>query len=236
MLPGRRRRRRPGVGYGPLPVGPETVWEALEPPWQAAFEEAWSSWRSSCFGIGAVVVDGRGEIVSRGRNRITEQRRQPAVLAGSAMAHAEMNALAALPLGSYEGHSLYTTLEPCLMCASTIVLLRLPAVHFAAADPMFEGTHEHLAELAFCADRVPARTGPLEGPVAAFAALLPLSFIAFWARGDDVFGHYEARTPALAALAERVVAEDRLAPVANAGGGVPAALAAVWDDLGAVGT
>jgi len=215
-------------------VGPVEAWTALAPPWQACLDEAWASWRAGCFGIGAVVVDGRGQIVARGRNRITEERRQPGVLAGSAMAHAEMNALASLPLGSYEGHALYTSLEPCLMCASTIVLLRFPVVHFAAADPLFEGTHEHLAELAFCADRVPLRTGPLDGPLAAFAALLPLTFIVFWARGDEVFGQYRSRTPALAALAEGVVADDRLATVGADGGAVPDALAALWDDLGAL--
>jgi tRNA(adenine34) deaminase len=211
------------------------AWEALAPPWRACLDEAWASWRAGNFGIGAVVLDGHGQVASRGRNRITEERRQPGVLAGSAMAHAEMNALAALPLGRYDGHELYTSLEPCLMCASTTVLLRVPVVHFAAADPLFEGAHDHLGALPFCTDRLPIRTGPLEGPVGAFASLLPLTFIAFWARDDEVFAEYRVRSAAVARLAEVVVDDHRLADVGAGGGSAVDALGAVWGELAGLG-
>jgi tRNA(Arg) A34 adenosine deaminase TadA len=210
-------------------VGAAETWAALDVPWQAALEEAWVSWRTGSRGIGAVVVDERGGIVSRGRNRLGEEPSEPGVLAGSHLAHAEMNALAALRRRSYAGHELFTTREPCLMCASTCVLLRVPVVHFATLDPVFEDAHDHLGRLAFCADRLPERRGPLEGTVGAFAAVLPMAFnvvAGSWALEVD-----RRHTPGVVALAEALVADGRLAAVAEQGSGAADALAVLWDDL-----
>ena len=210
-------------------MGAVEAWAALDPPWQAALAEAWTSWKTGSRGIGAVVVDDRGEIVSRGRNRFAEETREPGVLAGSHLAHAEMNALAALPRHSYDGHELYTTREPCLMCASTCVLLKVPMVHFAAVDPVFEDAHEHLGRLDFCAGRLPERRGPLEGPVGAFAAVLPLAFNV--AAGSWVLAANRVHWPSVVALTEAVVADGRLSSVAERGGTAVDALAALWEDL-----
>ena len=46
------------------------AWAELSLPWQIAFEEAWMSWVSGSAGVGSVVVDADGEIVSRGRSRV----------------------------------------------------------------------------------------------------------------------------------------------------------------------
>jgi len=81
--------------------------------------------------IGAVVVSG-GEVVGRGRNRIEEQ--------GSATAHAEMLALqeACALLGRrLSDCTLYSTVEPCAMCAGAIILARVGRVVFGAVDPKF---------------------------------------------------------------------------------------------------
>jgi tRNA(adenine34) deaminase len=154
------------------------AWKAIGEPWQAAFEEAWTSWAAGCFGIGCVLVDDHRSIVARGRNRVLERALVPGLLAETLIAHAEMNALAALDLdrGTGEDFSLYTTMEPCLMCASTIVMVRIGHVHYAVADPMFDGLHEVLTGHPYCAERAPQRHGPLDGPLAAFAGLLPLIF------------------------------------------------------------
>jgi predicted membrane-bound dolichyl-phosphate-mannose-protein mannosyltransferase len=45
----------------------------------------------------------------------------------------------AVPFGTRITGSLYTTFEPCMMCAATIAFYRVPKVHFAAADPFFDG-------------------------------------------------------------------------------------------------
>jgi tRNA(Arg) A34 adenosine deaminase TadA len=139
----------------------DAAWLALDPPWRAAFEEAWASWRAGCFGIGCVITDGGGQVVARGRNRVLERADQPGVLGGALIAHAEMNALAVLSLDLRTGENLrlYTTMEPCLMCASKLVMVRLGVVHYAAADAMFDGVEEMLRGHPYCAGRLPRRCG-----------------------------------------------------------------------------
>jgi tRNA(adenine34) deaminase len=80
--------------------------------------------------VGAVVVRD-GQVLSEACNR-REAEQDPT-------AHAEILALrqAAAALGSWrlDGCTLYVTLEPCTMCAGAMVLARLPALVFGAADP-----------------------------------------------------------------------------------------------------
>jgi tRNA(adenine34) deaminase len=76
-----------------------------------------------------IVLD--GEIVSRGQNAIW----QPAL---ELTRHAEMEALRDLPLplrNRCQEMTLFTTLEPCLMCAGAILLHKLGRVVFGSLDP-----------------------------------------------------------------------------------------------------
>jgi tRNA(adenine34) deaminase len=81
--------------------------------------------------VGAVVVDERDNVIGTGRNR-REQDADPT-------AHAEMLALreAARAIGGWrlDGCTLVVTLEPCTMCAGALVLGRVAAVIYGAADP-----------------------------------------------------------------------------------------------------
>lgn len=80
--------------------------------------------------VGAIVVQA-GAVIARGRNR-READQDPC-------AHAELLALrsAAAAIGSWrlDGVSLYSTLEPCAMCAGAMVLARLSRLVYAATDP-----------------------------------------------------------------------------------------------------
>ena len=92
--------------------------------------------------VGAVVVhDGR--IVGRGGNGKE---------AGDPTAHAEMLAIraAARALGDWrlDGCVLYSTLEPCLMCAGAVVQARVGRVVYGAADPKFGAVESRLAAFA----------------------------------------------------------------------------------------
>jgi len=84
--------------------------------------------------VGAlVVVDGR--VLGRGRNSPVS-RNDPT-------AHAEILALreAAAATGNYrlEGATMYTTLEPCVMCAGALVAARVSRLVFGARDLRFGG-------------------------------------------------------------------------------------------------
>ena len=84
--------------------------------------------------VGAVVVVD-GQIIGRGRNAPVELH--------DPTAHAEMLALreAAAALGNYrvERATLYSTLEPCVMCAGALVAARIERLVFGARDLRFGG-------------------------------------------------------------------------------------------------
>ncbi len=80
--------------------------------------------------VGAVVVK-QGAIIGRGRNH--------PIAAHDPTAHAEIIAIreAARTLGNYRltDTTLYVTLEPCAMCAGTMLHARIRRLVFGAADP-----------------------------------------------------------------------------------------------------
>jgi len=84
--------------------------------------------------VGAVVAIA-GEIVGRGWNS--------PVARNDPTAHAEILALreAAAHIGNYrlEGATLYSTLEPCAMCAGALVAARVGRLVFGARDLRFGG-------------------------------------------------------------------------------------------------
>jgi tRNA(Arg) A34 adenosine deaminase TadA len=141
-----------------------SAWLSLGENWRVAFEEAWASFASGSAGVGAVIADENDLIVATGRSRVFDARDRETPLAGTFMAHAEMNALACLPSRSYRGYTLYTTFEPCAMCATTIRVYRIPRVRYAADDPVWDGMHDMFATFDSLARGLPAppvRSAPL---------------------------------------------------------------------------
>ncbi|NOT48381.1 MAG: tRNA adenosine(34) deaminase TadA [Acidobacteria bacterium] len=83
--------------------------------------------------IGACLINETGEVIATGYNRtITDN---------DPTAHAEIIALraAAENVGNYRltGTTLYTTIEPCVMCAGAIVNARVSRLVYGAADERF---------------------------------------------------------------------------------------------------
>ena len=95
-----------------------------------AIEQAHAAEAAGEVPVGAIVVYA-GEIVARGQNRVIRD--------ADPSAHAEIVALRAAGqhLANYrlEGCDLYTTLEPCAMCAGAILHARIRRLIYAAADP-----------------------------------------------------------------------------------------------------
>ena len=80
--------------------------------------------------VGAVIVNGAGDVIARGFN-------QP-ISTHDPTAHAEIVAMraAARLLGNYRltGLTLYCTMEPCAMCAGAIVHARIQRLVYGEAD------------------------------------------------------------------------------------------------------
>jgi len=192
--------------------------DELNAPWRLVFEEAWESFRSGNFGIGAVLADPvDGSVVTVGRNRVAERHRRPRTLSGNMTAHAEMNAFASLDRFSADGLHLYSTLEPCLMCSATALQLRVAHVHFAAADEFFSGVEVIWSGHALTAERQPATSGPLHCGLARFARLLPMVFTLRNLPGRSADQLARRVHPDLAARADAIAGDAVFEQIVRAG-------------------
>jgi len=96
-----------------------------------ALEEARKAARMDEVPVGAVLVDGAGSILARTHNQL--------ISLCDPSAHAEMLAIriGGERVGNYRltGATLYSTIEPCIMCMGGIIHARLSRVVFGARDP-----------------------------------------------------------------------------------------------------
>jgi tRNA(adenine34) deaminase len=179
--------------------------------------------------VGAVVVTNSGAIVARGRSRFRETVAPSGQLAGSRIAHAEINSLGALPSADRRHETLYTTLQPCFACTAAIVMSRIGVVRFAGRDPVWDcldgipGSHPLLAVRWYRQD------GPLEGPVAAWAALFPVLDLLERSPDEAPAVAFRVNEPGLVRFAQqllvdRQVRELRRLPLGEA-------MSQLWGDL-----
>ena len=121
--------------------------------------------------VGAVIVL-NGEVIGKGYNS--------PIAANDPTAHAEMLAIreACAHIGNYrlEGAALYSTLEPCVMCAGALVAARLATLVFGARDLRFGGVRSkfRLAD----SDLLNHRVEIVEGVLAAECVRLLQDFFA----------------------------------------------------------
>src|SRR5258706_16372909 len=87
-----------------------------------ALELASKSYSEGGCPIGGVLVDnGTGEVLGEGHNGLVQE--------GNPILHGEMAALrAAGRMRSRHNTTMYTTLQPCFMCAGAIAQFRIPRV------------------------------------------------------------------------------------------------------------
>lgn len=89
--------------------------------------------------VGAVLVDADGKILAAASNRTIKDT--------DPTAHAEILALrtAAIRVGNYRltGTTMYTTIEPCAMCAGALINARVKRLVFGAHDERFGAAVTH---------------------------------------------------------------------------------------------
>ena len=100
---------------------------------QIALEEAEKAQDLAEVPIGACIVSAEGEVIAAASNRTISD--------NDPTAHAEILALraAASKIGNYRltGTTIYTTIEPCAMCAGALVNARVARLVFGAYDERF---------------------------------------------------------------------------------------------------
>jgi tRNA(Arg) A34 adenosine deaminase TadA len=120
-------------------------WSRLPEHWCCAFRQAWAAYVAGTIPVGAVVVDPHGVIAAEARNRIFDAGDPPCgQLAGSWLAHAELNAIAQIDAErstTAEGWAVYSTWEPCPLCAGaiTVAFRGRITVGYACPDPLSSG-------------------------------------------------------------------------------------------------
>ncbi|MEO6124787.1 MAG: nucleoside deaminase [Ilumatobacteraceae bacterium] len=203
---------------------------ALDLPMQRAMELAWESISNGSLGIGAVITTETGEILATGRNRLYETDPGDDVLAGSSVAHAEMNALAKMRKGVGRGAPivLSTTLQPCLQCLGAIRLSDVTEVRVLSPDPLFRGVERARDLNEFLGRRWPAFFEREVDEWAALSLLFPTHTAAFWAA--PVQGWNET-VPTLATLAAELVASGELVGLALRDASLDEVADALWSRL-----
>ncbi|UCC80891.1 MAG: nucleoside deaminase [Candidatus Zixiibacteriota bacterium] len=97
-----------------------------------ALKEAMKAGREDEVPVGCVIAFD-GKIIGRGHNRT--------IALQDPTAHAEILAITAASehLGSWRlsGCTVYSTIEPCIMCAGALVLARIDRLVYGAPDPKF---------------------------------------------------------------------------------------------------
>lgn len=94
-------------------------------------EQALLALEEGCYAVGALLVDGAGELLCSARNQVFTS-------TYSSAAHAEMRVLDQLESEHAQvdrrGLTLYVSLEPCLMCYGRILLSGITRVRYLARD------------------------------------------------------------------------------------------------------
>ena len=169
--------------------------------WERTLDLAWDAFCAGTTPVGAVVIDAAGAIVAEGRGRRYEPAAPPGQLAGTHVAHAELNALAQLGADRhYEDHALLTTLEPCGMCHGAAIQASVGVLAYAGADP-YAGTGHLDFGIPQTRNRPLRVTGPLPGERGRLAELLHIVFLVQRPAGPHVLAAQQAALPTQTAQA-----------------------------------
>jgi tRNA(Arg) A34 adenosine deaminase TadA len=157
-------------------VGDDGDVDMLSEPWGVALDLAWEGMVAGTTPVGCVVIDGDGAVVTRGRGRRYDRDAARGQLSYSHLAHAELNALAQLPpTQRYEGLTVLTTLEPCILCVGAAIMATVGKVEYAGADP-YGGAAHLVLKNAHTTRLMPQIIGPDRGALGTFGALLHYAF------------------------------------------------------------
>jgi tRNA(adenine34) deaminase len=153
------------------------LWSSLDPIWQAVIAEGWAAYAAGSHAIGAVITSPDGAIVARGRNRGRDGTATPGQLHASRLAHAEINAILALPPElDPRTVTMWATTEPCPLCIGAVAIAKIGHLRFACRDP-YAGSAGLATANAFMRSRAVQVRGPeLAADVEAVLTVMEVEF------------------------------------------------------------
>ena len=126
----------------PVP-GLDAMWHDADDALVRCLELAHESFLAGGLPVGSVIAGNNGERISEGRNRAYDPAGGTDRLQRTPIAHAEMNALAAVDTATELGPlTLWSSHRPCLMCAAACEFTGVGSVNFIAPDPSDDDGYE----------------------------------------------------------------------------------------------
>jgi tRNA(Arg) A34 adenosine deaminase TadA len=210
----------------------DQAWQALPAAEQVVFRAAWKACARGTVGVGCAILDESGQIISSARNATRGDGDDDLPIAGTYVAHAEINALAQIPTErNLDRCTLITSILPCLMCAGAAVMAHVGQVRYLTADPLFPD---------FLALRQVGEIARRQWPVyqecpqnewTVLALVLSAHSKAVAKPDGLVMTTYELLEPEAASLLRQIVRREIFARSACGGADIPEVLAEIWDDL-----
>ncbi|RFB18001.1 nucleoside deaminase [Bacillus sp. HNG] len=185
--------------------------------WRHCFQEAWRSFQEGSRPIGAVVVNGDGEIVARGKSAVFGEL-SDSVVFHNELAHAEINALLKIDNRVHtkvNHYTLYTTMEPCPLCFGALYMSGIKNLAYAAKDK-YGGSTNLLGTTPYLS----RKRIQVEGPIPFLEDLSILLNVYFdlkmgYEKGLAVIEKMKDDYPTAVALASEWWKEDRLKDYQN---------------------
>lgn len=117
-------------------TGIDVMWGDADPALVRCLELAHQSLLAGGLPVGSVILASDGQRVSEGRNRAYDPAGGTDRLQRTPIAHAELNALAGVETGAeLAAMTLWSSHQPCLMCAAACGFTGVGSVRFVAPDP-----------------------------------------------------------------------------------------------------
>lgn len=210
----------------------ERAWFSLGSPERAVLELAWASCAAGTTGVGTAVLDERGAVLAFARNATRGPGPANMPLAGSYVAHAEINAIAQIPTSRrLEQCTVLTSLLPCVMCAGAMVMSHVGRVRYLAPDPVFTDFGK-LGEVSdFIRNQWPIYEAGPPDEWAVVALLLGAHAKAIAKPDGVVMATHERLEPEVAGLVRKVIRLGVVTEAAALGMPLEKVLDQIWGDV-----
>jgi len=141
-------------------AGYDEALTTLEPGAKRSLQLAHASLVAGGLACGAAITDVSGVVFAEGRNRAYDRPGGTDALQGTPLAHAEMNALAAV--STYRDLSictLWSSQQPCSMCTAAATFTGVGTIRYVAPDPWAIAAGHSRSSRGAAADSAPAVEG-----------------------------------------------------------------------------